>query len=153
MIQHICIDYLEATKKALRIYTQMAEIIETQSERAQEIETKMTRPTATATTPVRSGGSTAEDSWARSVDQIEALEAKVEQAQEFMLWFSPAWSRLTEDERVVLEERYVIKRVAGRWETSAINRLHRSRSPLYKLSDTALKRLASFLVWPGAPLL
>ena len=40
------------------------------------------------------------------IDEIDTLKERYRQAVEFMDWFEPAWKKLSEDERFILEAYY-----------------------------------------------
>lgn len=150
MIQEKFVDWHRATVNAIRAYQDMDYILSTSSDLASDLEDRLTKPGGSNVDrqPVSGGGSRTEDSWAYCIDQLDTLESKRKKAQEYMDWFRPAWGRLTEEERIVLEEHYMIQRIGGRWMESAANRLHIERSSVYRLNDAAVDRLSSLLYGP-----
>ena len=50
--------------------------------------------------------SAAEERIAGSIDEIDVLRERYRQAVEYMNWFRPAWERLTDEDRYVLESFY-----------------------------------------------
>lgn len=46
------------------------------------------------------------DVLAASLDKLDVLQERYRQAIEFMGWFEPAWSSLTDEEQLILREFY-----------------------------------------------
>ena len=81
----------------------------------------------------------------RRIAEIDVLEERKRQAEEFMAWFQPAWDALGEDEKTVLTMFYL----SENGKTDAIEEISErfcvERSSAYKKKDRALAHLALLL--------
>lgn len=79
------------------------------------------------------------------IAEIDVLEERKRQAEEFMAWFQPAWDALGEDEKTVLTMFYL----SENGKTDAIEEISErfcvERSSAYKKKDRALAHLALLL--------
>ena len=79
------------------------------------------------------------------IAEIDVLEERNRQAEEFMAWFQPAWDALGEDEKTVL----TIFFLSENGRTDAIEEISErfcvERSSAYKKKDRALAHLALLL--------
>ena len=79
------------------------------------------------------------------IAEIDVLEERNRQAEEFMAWFQPAWDALGEDEKTVLTMFYL----SENRKTDAIEEISErfcvERSSAYKKKDRALAHLALLL--------
>ena len=150
MIQNDFIDYLSATKAAIRAYTDMEYNCSALDAVATAVDDDMIHPPGGgySDTPTHGGGNRREEAWCLGIDQKDLLRDKLAKARAYMTWFKPAWDRLTEEEKIVLEEHYMHQRLAGSWLNSASNRLHVEQATLYRMNAMALKRLSTLLYGP-----
>ena len=79
------------------------------------------------------------------IAEIDVLEERKRQAEEFMAWFQPAWDVLGEDEKTVLTMFYL----SENGKTDAIEEISErfcvERSSAYKKKERALAHLALLL--------
>lgn len=152
MIQNDFIDYISATKAAVRAYSDMGYICASYDGFARAQNEDMIHPPGGgySDTPTHGGGNKTEEAWCRGIDQKQMLIDKLAKAKAYMTWFKPAWERLTEEERIVLEEHYMHQRLAGSWLYSVQKRLESSNLPMertkiYQVNERALERLSVLL--------
>lgn len=77
---------------------------------------------------------------------IDANMQRYSQAQEFMLWFKPAWGAISADERFVLKTFYLsgdYKQIDNIYDIC--DRYNIERTSAYKKKDRALAHLATLL--------
>jgi len=147
----VILDYIDfelATKKVLRSYEDMVWQQAQCQKQVQNIEQRMTAPKSPilSSTPVSGGGSSTEDMWIKSIDKKAILESDLGDAKIYMGWFLPAWSRLTEEEQILLKERFMRKNNRGQWVETVRGRLFIAKSEAYDRSNEALRHL-TFLLW------
>ena len=150
MIQNDFIYYISATKAAIRAYTDMEYNCSALDAVATAVDNDMIHPPGGgySDTPTHGGGNRTEEAWCRGIDQKDLLRDKLAKARAYMTWFKPAWDRLTEEEKIVLEEHYMHQRLAGSWLESVAARLYVEKSQAYRLNERALKRLSILLFGP-----
>lgn len=149
---NICWRYLDkrgATIDALKDYESMKYIIDHTEEQIAEKQEDM----AAISSPVLSGmpkGSrnpqAAEDRVLKGIDAIDVLEARYQDAMEYMAWFQPAWEALSEDESYVLSLFYQnedSKQIDNLYEIC--EHFHIERTSAYKKKDRALAHLTLLL--------
>ena len=92
-----------------------------------------------------SRGILSENQILHGIAEIDVLEERKRQAEEFMAWFQPAWDALGEDEKTVLTIFYL----SENGKTDAIEEISErfcvERSSAYKKKDRALAHLALLL--------
>ena len=92
-----------------------------------------------------SRGILSENQILHGIAEIDVLEERKRQAEEFMAWFQPAWDALGEDEKTVLTMFYL----SENGKTDAIEEISErfcvERSSAYKKKDRALAHLALLL--------
>lgn len=148
MIQQKFVNWEAATINALKSYEAMQHCIDHYAEDIQAANDRLynLKSATTDKDPVQGGGSKPEENWVGAIDRKLLLEYKMQDAQRFMTWFEPAWEKLTEAERVLLFERWVVHREdRGRWVESVRIRLFIEQSQCYERCQEALKRLTQLL--------
>lgn len=148
MIAQKFVNWEAATINALKSYEAMQHCISQYSEQMQQANDRLynLKSATTDKDPVQGGGSKPEENWINGIDRKLLLEHKMQDAHRFMAWFSPAWEKLTEAERVVLFERWIVHREdRGKWVDSVRARLFIEQSQCYERSAEALERLSMFL--------
>ena len=148
MIQQKFVNWEAATINALKSYEAMQHCIDQYTEQMQQANDRLynLKSATTDKDPVQGGGSKPEENWINGIDRKMLLCGKMEDAEKFMAWFGPAWAKLTEGERIVLEERWMVHRTdRGGWVESVRNRLHIEQAQCYRECDQALERLTLFL--------
>lgn len=148
MIAQKFVNWESATINALKSYEAMQHCIDHYAEDIQAANDRLynLKSATTDKDPVQGGGSKPEENWVGAIDRKLLLEHKMQDAHRFMAWFSPAWEKLTEAERVLLFERWVVHREdRGRWVESVRIRLFIEQSQCYERCQEALKRLTQLL--------
>ena len=137
-----------AAADALRDFSSMEYILRTHAENETELEERLTALPSAAPTgqPYVHNPGANEARLAAQLDEIDVLKERYRLALEYMSWFKPAWLKLSEDERYVLEEFY------NRDENPQVDvignicaRFHIERLSAYKKKDRALIKLAVLL--------
>ena len=84
------------------------------------------------------------------VDQINALQERYREAQEYMLWFKPAWAQLMEEEQYILKTFYSETNGYGCNAVYEIaDKLNIEQATVYKRKNRALSRLQVLLFGKG----
>ena len=78
-------------------------------------------------------------------DKIDFLSERRRQAREYLDWFLPAWARLTDDERFVLETFFLSEGSQEEAIATISDRFYVERPTVYKRKNRALQRLAKAL--------
>ena len=86
-----------------------------------------------------------EDMLASSINQIDILNQRYEQAVEYMNWFKPAWDSLCEEEQIILSEFYLVEGSKTKAVENLSERLFVDRSNVYRRKDKAVEHLSSML--------
>lgn len=145
------LDKRSATIAAIKDYDSMAFIIrdtEAQIERAND---KLTSagPKLSAIPSVHDPKAT-EKKILAAVDQINILQERYSEAQEYMAWFTPAWAQLVEEEQYILRTFYSEKNGYGCNAAYEIaDKLHIEQAAAYKRKNRALSRLQVLLFGRG----
>lgn len=137
-----------AATEALKDYTVMKFIVENNSCALEETRNRMTAipSSSISAAPNIKNPNIAETRLAASLDEIDVLKERYRRLLEYMEWFEPAWTALSEDEQFVLTEFYSeddnrqIDTIGNICE-----RYHIERSSAYNKKNRALERLAMFL--------
>ncbi len=134
------LDKRKASIDALKDYDSMQFIIDHTDESIKEIQDKMCSIGSPnfdgmPRTPNPNAG---EDRMLDAMVEIDVLRERYRQAKEYMDWFKPAWAKLTDEDRYVLEVFYDE-------EDSSImticNRFNIERTSAYKRKNRALEKL------------
>ena len=80
-----------------------------------------------------------------TLDKIDFLSERRRQAREYLDWFLPAWARLTDDERFVLETFFLSEGSQEEAIATISYRFYVERPTVYKRKNRALQRLAKAL--------
>ena len=87
-----------------------------------------------------------EDRILNGLETIDILRERYRQATEFMKWFQPAWEKLTEEERMVLDTFYSETNAYGNSAADHIARYFGiEQTSAYKKKNRALDRLTMLL--------
>ena len=103
------LDKRAAAINALKDYGSMKHIIEHTDEEIARAREKMNSVSSPVLTGVPHGPHNPqanENRMIAGIDEIDVLKERYRQAVEYMDWFEPAWSALSEDERYVLQKFY-----------------------------------------------
>jgi len=136
-----------ATIAALRDYHNMRFIINNTSEEIKDLYEKMSAPRV----PKLSGMPSARnpqagaDKITSQIDKLDILRERYNQAMEYMTWFGPAWSSLTDDEQHILSEFYMADNQKSGATYRLMSQLQYSESHVERLRSYALSHLRSKL--------
>lgn len=110
-IAWIYLDKRGASIDALKDYTSMEFIIQNQPEELTEVEESLysVRSSTPTGMPRAHNPHAVETRLAATLDEIDVLKERYRRALEYMEWFQPAWDSLTDDERFVLTEFYLMQ--------------------------------------------
>lgn len=141
------LDIRLATKKLLRGWHDRIFKIEHNNERIEEIRTRLTKSTQNmSASPVRGGGSKAEDNLINGLDRIDRLIAELNEADDVQQELEHCWVRLTPEERQILREMFIDNE-----DRQGISRVKDflcvEKSEAYKRVNDALDRLSHLLYW------
>ena len=140
------LDKRKGTIEAIKAYESMSFIIRNTDDEIREVRERM----AGVGSPNMDGMPHAHDPQAgekrilSGIEEIDMLKERYRQAVEYMAWFKPAWEKLTEDERFVLETFYMDAEEYGAVMTVA-NELKIERSSAYNKKNRALDHLTMLL--------
>ena len=101
-------------------------------------------PRLSAMPPVRNPQARA-NQWAAQFDQLDILRERYRQAIEYMAWFEPAWSSLTDTEQHILSEYYLGDKQKSSATYRLMTELSYSESHIERLRSNALNHLRSLL--------
>jgi len=136
-----------ATVAAIRDFNNMKFIINSTPQEIKEVYEKMTSPKNTVLTgmPTARNLQAGTDILTEQLDKLDILRERYSQAIEYMEWFEPAWSNLSEMEKYILKEFYM----NGNQKSGATYRLmevlNRSERTVERLRSNALNHLRSLL--------
>ena len=136
-----------AVISAIRDYQNMRFIINNTPEEIKEVYGKMTAPRAAKMTgmPSAKNPQAGADKLAAQIDKLDVLRERYSNAIDYMAWFEPAWSSLTDTEQRILSEFYS----GGNQKSGATYRLMAefsySESHVERMRSNALNHLRSLL--------
>ena len=145
------LDKRSATIAALKDYDSMAFIIRDTEAQIQRANDKLTStgPKLSEIPSVHDPKAT-EKKILAVVDQINVLQERYREAQEYMLWFKPAWSQLLEEEQYILKTFYSESNGYGCNAVYVIgDKLKIEQAAVYKRKNRALSRLQVLLFGKG----
>ena len=87
----------------------------------------------------------AEDKIVNGIEEIDVLKERYRQAEQYMAWFEPAWSKLTESERIILTSFYSSEEDAQNAVSLMSDLFHIERTTVYNRKNIALKHLTRLL--------
>ncbi len=136
-----------ATVAAIRDYNNMRFIINNTPEEIKNVYEKMCAPKTPKLSRMPSvrnpqaGG----DKLAAQIDKLDILRERYSQAIEYMAWFEPAWSSLTDTEQHFLSEFYMSDNQKSGATYRLMTELCYSESHVERLRSNALNHLRSML--------
>ena len=148
MIAWTYLDKKSAAADALRDFASMEFILRNHTEVEEELRERMTAIRSSTPTgmPHNPNPQAGEARLVTQLDEIDVLKERYRSAVEYMAWFQPAWEKLSEDDRYVLEEFYTGDDGS---QTDAIGNIcdhfHIERSSAYNKKNRALARLTLLL--------
>ncbi|MGI6361470.1 MAG: hypothetical protein ACOX05_04100 [Bacillota bacterium] len=143
------IDFRQATIGMIRSYKDKMFELEHCKRRLKELDARLTSTGGRDTSsPPVSGSHAPNDTKEKTIDDKIMLERQLDAINNYMTAFTPAWERLSDDEKELLEARYTKgARTRGiEWWVYPCRQLYISRSTAYKIADEALNRLV-IAIW------
>jgi hypothetical protein len=141
------IDKSAAAIAAIRDYRAMCVIIDSTPQEMRDIYEDIASPVSARITgmPKRHDPQAGQKSVDSAIDELDILRARYVEAAEYMRWFEPAWTALTEDERLILSEFYMSgnQRSGATYRLSGI--LNYSESHIERMRSKALSSLKQML--------
>jgi len=136
-----------ATVAAMRDYTNMRFIINNTPEEIKEVYEKMSAPRTPKLSrlPSTRNPQAGADKLAAQIDKLDILRERYSQAIEYMAWFEPAWSSLTDTEQHFLSEFYMGDNQKSGATYRLMTELSYSESHVERLRSNALNHLRSML--------
>lgn len=136
-----------ATVAAIRDYENMRFIINNTPQEIKDVYEQMTSPRGPKLSGMPSvrnpqGGA---DKIAAQIDKLDILRERYSQAIEYMAWFEPAWSSLTDSEQHILSEFYMTDNKKSGATYRLMSKLNYSESHVERLRSNALNHLRSKL--------
>lgn len=136
-----------ATVAAIRDYENMRFIINNTPQEIKDVYEQMASPRGPKLSGMPSvrnpqGGS---DKLAAQIDKLDILRERYSQAIEYMTWFEPAWSSLTDTEQHILSEFYMTDNQKSGATYRLMSELSYSESHIERLRANALNHLRSKL--------
>jgi hypothetical protein len=100
----IYLDIKSAALSALRDYTGMEHIIQNHQDNARELRAHLTSVNMPRLSGIRGKPNprASENKMAATLDLIDLVEERYQQALEYMAWFRPAWAGLSDEEQLIL---------------------------------------------------
>ncbi|WP_373486111.1 hypothetical protein [Acetobacterium malicum] len=142
------LDKRSAAVNALKDYSSMEFIIKNTDIEIADVHGKMEGVPSSQIDgmPRQHNPQSGEDRILKGIEEIDVLQERYRQAMEYMEWFKPAWSELSEDERFLLETFYQGDEDN---QTGAVydicDRYKIERTSAYKKKNRALAKLAVLL--------
>ena len=148
-IQWVYLNKDTATIDALKDYCGMKHILLSYSDdvtETQEYLSSIHTPMLSWNAPGLVNPHATDGSIARSLDLIDVLKDRYQQALEYMAWFLPAWNVLSEEERFILSE-FFMKDGVKKTEviSKMIGRLNIERAQVYRQREKAIRHLSLLL--------
>ena len=137
-----------ATVSALMDYNSMKHILLSYSDDTVEVREHLSSiyaPTLSWSAPGSVNPHATDGRIARSLDLVDAVEDRYQQALEYMTWFQPAWDALSDDEQLILSEFYMNDTNRTDAVMNIGERLHLERAQVYRRKDKAVSRLSLLL--------
>ena len=132
---------------AIRDYHNMRFIINNTPEEIKEVYERMTAPRRAKLTglPPSKNPQSESDKLAEQIDKLDLLRERYSSAVEYMAWFEPAWSSMTDTEQRVLAEFYMGDNKKTGATYRLITELNYSESHVERMRSNALNRLRVLL--------
>lgn len=96
--------------------------------------------------PLKGGGSRQEERLCAAIDRKTIAENGLRRAQEYLDEITPAWERLSDEERYLLEKRY-IDHGEGNGIRDIMKEYHIQKTEAYDRCSRALDHLSRLLFW------
>ncbi len=136
-----------ATVAAIRDYENMRFIINNTPLEIKDVYAHMTAPRGPKLSGILSARNpqAGADMLAAQIDKLDILRERYSQAIEYMAWFEPAWSSLTDIEQRILSEFYMTDNQKSGATYRLMDELSYSESHIERLRSNALNHLRSLL--------
>jgi DNA-directed RNA polymerase specialized sigma subunit len=136
-----------ATVAAIRDYNNMRFIINNTPQEIKDVYEKMASPRVPKLSglPSARNPQAGTDKLAAQLDKLDILRERYSQALEYMSWFEPAWSSLTDTEQHILAEFYMGNDQKSGATYRLMDELNYSESHIERLRSNALNHLRSLL--------
>lgn len=136
-----------ATIAAIRDYENMRFIINNTPQEIKDVYAQMASPRVGKLSGMPSSRSSQSETEkiAAQIDKLDILRDRYCQAIEYMSWFEPAWSNLTDIEQQVLSEFYMTNNQKSGATYRLMNELNYSESHIERLRSNALNHLRCLL--------
>ena len=140
------LDKRSATINAIKDYDSMAFIIKTTEKEIERANEKLSSGgPKLSDIPSVHNPKAGEERILSVIDQINILQERYKQAQEYMTWYKPAWAQLTEQEQYILKSFYAENGYGCNAVYEIANKLSIEQSAVYKRKNRALSRLVVLL--------
>lgn len=136
-----------ATVAVIRDYENMRFIINNTPHEIKDVYAQMTSPRGPKLPGMPSvrNSQAGGDKLAAQIDKLDILRERYSQAIEYMTWFEPAWSSLTDTEQRILTEFYMTDNQKSGATYRLMDELSYSESHIERLRSNALNNLRSKL--------
>lgn len=136
-----------ATVAAIRDYENMRFIINNAPQEIKDVYAQMTSPRGPKLSGIPSARNpqAGADKLAAQIDKLDILRERYSQAIEYITWFEPAWSSLTDTEQRILNEFYMRDNQKSGATYRLMDVLSYSESHIERLRSNALNHLRSLL--------
>ncbi|MFA5638385.1 MAG: hypothetical protein WC961_05845 [Anaerovoracaceae bacterium] len=147
MIAWKYIDKSAASIAAIRDYNAMRVIINNTPEEIKAVYEKMTAPRSPNLSGMPSvrNPQSGSDRLAFQIDKLDILRERYSQAIEYMTWFEPSWSSLTDTEQHILSEFYMGDNQKSGATYRLMDELNYSERKIEQMRSNALKHLRILL--------
>ena len=132
---------------AIRDYNNMRFVINNTPQEIKDVYEKMASPRSPKLSgmPYARNSKGGADKLAAQIDKLDILRERYSQAIEYMAWFEPAWSSLTDTEQHILVEFYMSDNQKSGATYRLMSELNYSESHIERLRSNALNHLRSLL--------
>lgn len=147
MIAWKYINKTSATIAALRDYNNMRFVFNNIPDEIKEMHASMTAPRSSNLSGMPSvhNPQAGEGELVAQIDKLDILWGSYYQAIDYMAWFEPAWTALTDTERHILAEFYMGENLKSGATYRLVQQLNYSESHVERLRSNALSRLQTLL--------
>jgi hypothetical protein len=136
-----------ATVAAIRDYENMRFIINNTPQEIKDVYEQMASPRGPKLTglPSARNPQAGADKLAAQIDKLDILRERYSQAIEYMAWFEPAWSSMTDTEQHILSEFYMGDNQKSGATYRLMSELSYSERKIEQMRSDALKHLRILL--------
>lgn len=132
---------------AIRDYHNMRFIINNTPDEIKEVYGKMSAPRKAGLTGIPSARSpkSGEDKLVAQIDKLDLLRERYSSAVEYMAWFEPAWSSMTDTEQHILGEFYMGDSLKSGATYRLMGDLNYGERKIEQMRSNALRQLCTML--------